>query len=50
MSNHILFVFEGEKTEKQITDNLTKYFINDDENTIVQCAYCNNILNILIVY
>lgn len=40
MSN-ILFVFEGEKTEKQISDNLTKYFIN--ENTIVQCAYCNDV-------
>ncbi len=40
MSN-ILFVFEGERTEKQITDNLTKYFIN--ENTIVQCAYCNDV-------
>jgi len=41
MSNHILFVFEGEKTEKQITNNLTKYFIN--ENTIVQCAFCTDI-------
>ena len=40
MSN-ILFVFEGERTEKQITDNLTQYFIN--ENTIVQCAYCNDV-------
>ena len=43
MSNNILFVFEGEKTEKQITDNLTKYFLNSDENTIVRCAYCNDI-------
>jgi len=40
MSN-ILFVFEGERTEKQISDNLTRYFVN--ENTVVQCAYCNNI-------
>jgi len=40
MSN-ILFIFEGERAEKQITNNLTQYFIN--ENTIVQCAYCNNI-------
>ena len=38
---NILFIFEGEKTEKQITDNLTKYFIN--ENLVVQCAYCANI-------
>jgi len=37
----ILFIFEGEKTEKQITDNLTKYFIS--ENSVIQCAYCANI-------
>jgi len=42
MSNNIIFVFEGEKTEKQITDSLTKYF-NDDENTIVQSVYGNDI-------
>lgn len=41
MSNNILFVFEGEKTEKKITDNLTRYFLN--ENTIIQCAYCTDI-------
>ena len=41
MSN-ILFIFEGEKTEKKIVDNLTKFFISD-KNTIIQCAYCNNI-------
>ena len=43
MSNKILFVFEGEKTEKQITNSLTEYFVNDNENTIVQCVYCNDI-------
>lgn len=41
MANNILFVFEGERTEKQITKSLTQYFIN--ENTIVQCAYCAEI-------
>lgn len=41
MSNKILFVFEGEVTEKKIVDNLSKYFIS--ENSIIQCAYCNNI-------
>jgi hypothetical protein len=41
MASNILFVFEGEKTEKQITNNLTKYFIN--ENVIVQCAFCTDI-------
>ncbi|MFK7982930.1 MAG: hypothetical protein AB8G86_23325 [Saprospiraceae bacterium] len=43
MPNNILFVFEGEKTEKQITDSLTKYFINDEDNTIVRCVYCNDV-------
>ncbi len=41
MANSILFVFEGERTEKQITQNLTRYLLN--ENTIVQCAYCTDI-------
>lgn len=34
MPNEILFVFEGEKTEKQTVDNLTQYFIS--ENSVVQ--------------
>lgn len=37
MSNKILFVFEGERTEAQIVSNLQKYFVN--ENTSVQCVY-----------
>ena len=41
MSNKILFVLEGQQPEKQITDNLTKFFVN--ENTIVTCAYCTTI-------
>ncbi len=41
MPSSILFVFEGEKTEKIITDNLTKYFVN--ENTNVQCAFCSDV-------
>jgi hypothetical protein len=44
MSTKILFIFEGEKTEKQITANLTKFFIN--ENTIVTCAYCSTIYQV----
>ncbi len=38
---NILFVFEGQKTEKKISDNLGQYFVN--ENTVIQSAYCNNI-------
>lgn len=41
MSKNILFIFEGEKTEKQITDNLTKFFIS--ENSVIQCAFCTDI-------
>ena len=41
MSNNILFIFEGPKTEKSITDNLTKFFVN--ENTIITCAFCTTI-------
>lgn len=41
MSSNILFVFEGEKTEKQIKENLTKYFVNEQSN--VHCAYCSDI-------
>lgn len=41
MPNNILFVFEGENTEKQISDNMTRYFLN--ENTVITCAYCTTI-------
>ncbi len=44
MANHILFVFEGERTEKQIVVNLTQYFLNEQaEKTLVLCAYCNDL-------
>lgn len=41
MSTKILFVFEGAKTEKNIVENLSKFFAN--ENTIISCAYCTTI-------
>lgn len=41
MSNNILFIFEGERTEYQITTNLQKFFVN--ENTIIKCAFCGEI-------
>lgn len=37
MSNKILFVFEGGKTEEQIVHSLQKFFVN--ENTLVKCVY-----------
>ena len=41
MYNNILFIFEGPRTEKTITENLTKFFFN--ENTVITCAYCTTI-------
>ena len=41
MSTKILFIFEGEKSEKQITNNLIQFFLN--ENSVVTCAYCTTI-------
>ncbi len=41
MSSKVLFIFEGPQLEKSITDNLTKFFVN--ENTIITCAYCTTI-------
>lgn len=40
-TNNILFVFEGEKTEKQIADTLSKNFLGS--NVVITCAYCNNL-------
>ena len=37
MSNNILFVFEGERTEEQIVSNMQKFFVND--NTTIKCVY-----------
>jgi hypothetical protein len=41
MSKNILFVFEGERTEIQITENLKKYF--QIAKNAIQCAYCSDI-------
>jgi hypothetical protein len=41
MSHKILFIFEGIKPEKHISESLFQFFLN--ENTIVTCAYCTTI-------
>ncbi len=41
MSNKVLFIFEGEKTEDKIVKSLQKFFLN--ESTVITCAYCNNL-------
>ena len=43
LPNYILAVFEGEKTEKQIFDNLTQYYLNEKESTIVYAFHCSDI-------
>lgn len=43
-TSNILFVFEGEKTENQIIDNLKNFYIN--ENVIITCAYCSTIYQV----
>lgn len=39
MSNTILFVFEGERTEPQVLENLKKNFIGKYNNTIIESIY-----------
>ena len=46
VGNHILLVFEGEKTEKQIHGSLTKYFLNESPETVVYGLYCANIYSL----
>jgi hypothetical protein len=41
MSNNILFVFEGEKTEKIIVKSLEKHILNG--KLIIKCAYASDI-------
>ena len=48
MAEVILFVFEGEKTEVQLSDSLLPHFIADGENTIVRTAYRNHIYSLIV--
>ncbi len=43
MSNVILFVFEGEKTEAQIFESLKSHFLKENKNTIL-CASYNTVI------
>jgi len=44
--NYILFVFEGEKTEKDIFDSLRKYYLSENPNTIVYGVHCGEIYSL----
>ena len=39
MSNKILFIFEGEKTECQISKSLQKHIFNNETNVVVECFF-----------
>lgn len=41
MSNKILFVFEGEKTEVQLKEGITKHFLK--KQTTIHCAFCSEV-------
>jgi len=43
VSSYTLFIFEGEKIEKNIYENMKKYFLTDVENTMIICAFCTHI-------
>ena len=44
--NYILMVFEGQKTEPIIVNNLKRYFLNEKQNTIVYALYGNVVYDI----
>lgn len=43
MPSYTLFIFEGEKIEKNVYENMIKYYLTDVENTMVICAFCTHI-------
>lgn len=46
MANYILFVFEGEKTERLIFANLKTYFFNNAEKDILILYHCGEIYSL----
>ncbi len=44
--NYILLVFEGEKTEKIIVNNLIKHYLNEGDNDVIFAIYGNVIYDI----
>jgi len=43
---NLLFIFEGESTEHKITKSLSKYYINERDNIIIQTAFCSSIYDL----
>ena len=45
-NKYILMVFEGQKSEPIIVNNLKQYFLNEQQNTIIYALYGNVIYDI----
>ncbi len=45
-NKYILMVFEGQRSEPIIVNNLKKYFLNEEQNTIIYALYGNVIYDI----
>jgi hypothetical protein len=43
MADIVLLVFEGEKTEPQILENLRKHFFKDEKNTVIHATFNTHI-------
>jgi len=43
MSSIVLFIFEGEKTEVNITDSLSRHFVNEPDKTLIKASYRHNV-------
>ncbi|MBC3499497.1 hypothetical protein HU764_001515 [Pseudomonas sp. SWRI100] len=46
-SEHILFVFEGERTEKDFTRKFIKYYFSEPQGKVVTTAFCGEIYQLL---
>lgn len=43
---NLLFVFEGQKSEPKAFESLQRYFINEEENTVVHAVFCGEIYSL----
>ncbi len=46
MSNTILFVFEGEISERQIFENLKKCFFSEKQIPVIKSTFCGEIFQL----
>ncbi len=46
MLDHILFIFEGKRTEHVIADSLLRFFIENENKVVVKSSYGTNIYDL----